>query len=205
MHTHTNAWGFQSASPSANLTTPRTSPSVNRQETFERMPLAARRALLRRVYTRHQGRPMTRDALRDVRLCTARPADAVGITEAELERVERAATALARRGQYAQAQALYAWLVSADPLRHSSLLALGTLALDQHDDAAAQRWFSAAIDAYAGDLGAYAGRAIARLRSNDVTGAIADADVALEFDAEGAQPLTVRMAQVFAELGAPSR
>ena len=67
----------------------------------------------------------------------------------------------------------------------------------------AERWFTAAIDCFGGDLGAHAGRAIARMRKGAAALAAHDVEAALELDPEGVQPLTVRMAQAFTE-GTPA-
>jgi predicted O-linked N-acetylglucosamine transferase (SPINDLY family) len=92
------------------------------------------------------------------------------------------ARALYSSGSLAEAQALYAEVLRADPRHYESLHMLGVLAMRRGDAAAAVGWIGRAIGVEPGKAAAYCNRGLALERLGDRQAALADYDraVALE-------------------------
>lgn len=163
------------------------------------LELPARRAWLRAHQDTHAPAPFSSAALRAWLRGEGRWADVEGIGRAERERLLEGARRLAARGRHRSARDVLRYLAEIDPLDCRYALALGAIALERDEWEAAEACFSDAIARFGGDIGGYAGRAVARFRGGDAPGALEDAAAALAHDPDAEHPSTRLMARVLAD------
>lgn len=170
---------------------------MNADDILEKFSLAERRVLVKTYMRIHRPQPYSKEALLKAIRGEGRWADVEGISDEEIGRFVDGARRFCELGKQAEAKRILEYLATVDPFEPAHQVSLGCLALEDSDWEVAVMRFTLAVVYYGGDLGGYAGRAIALKALGKGEEAAADLRQALELDPSGEHYLTIRMAQFF--------
>jgi tetratricopeptide (TPR) repeat protein len=166
---------------------------------FETLSSEERRAMIQIAEMTEGGEPGSEEAIAAALLGMGTWSKAFGWDLDDIESAHEAIEEMLKQGDRAKAKECLQFLAEAHPIDPRAFIELGGMELQDGEPEKAEALFEVAIATHGDDLGARAGRALARLKLGRVDEAMEDTTLALDLDPDGEVPLTGYLATAWVE------
>jgi tetratricopeptide (TPR) repeat protein len=166
---------------------------------FESLSSEERRAMIQIAEMTEGGEPGSPEAIAAAFVGLGTWSKAFGWDLDDIESAHVAVEELIKQGNRVKAKECLEFLAQAHPIDPRAFIELGGMALQDGEPEKAEELFEVALTTHGDDLGARAGRALARLKQGRTDEAMEDTNLALELDPNGELPMTGYLATAWVE------